>query len=108
MTPTNEDKSQQYVSDFLEKYVLESDTDSEGNKIPVLKRKSNELESASISSNQTLGDSTLVPDDNTSIGSSSKKESKWLHSRYFLNLFISLFIFSFLINKSILIVILTG
>ncbi|XP_061718416.1 hormone-sensitive lipase [Cydia pomonella] len=32
-----EDKSQQVVSDFLERYVLDSDTDSEGRRIPVIK-----------------------------------------------------------------------
>ena len=32
-----EDRSQKYVSDFLERYVLDSDTDSEGRRIPVIK-----------------------------------------------------------------------
>lgn len=32
-----EDKSQKYVSDFLERYVLDSDTDSEGRRIPIIK-----------------------------------------------------------------------
>ncbi|XP_037293343.1 hormone-sensitive lipase isoform X2 [Manduca sexta] len=32
-----EDKSQKYVADFLERYVLDSDTDSEGRRIPVIK-----------------------------------------------------------------------
>ena len=36
VTPT-EDKSQQYVSDFLERYVFDSDTDSEGRRFPVVK-----------------------------------------------------------------------
>ncbi|KAL4715633.1 hypothetical protein ACJJTC_006212, partial [Scirpophaga incertulas] len=32
-----EDKSQQVVSDFLERYVLDSDTDSEGRRVPVIR-----------------------------------------------------------------------
>nr|CAD7586988.1 unnamed protein product [Timema genevievae] len=33
----NDNRSEHYVSEFLEKYVLDSDTDSEGRKVPVLR-----------------------------------------------------------------------
>ncbi|CAG4953093.1 unnamed protein product [Colias eurytheme] len=36
VSPT-EDKSQQYVSDFLDRYVFDSDTDSEGRRFPIVK-----------------------------------------------------------------------
>ncbi|CAG2066729.1 unnamed protein product, partial [Timema podura] len=34
---SNDNRSEHYVSEFLEKYVLDSDTDSEGRKVPVLR-----------------------------------------------------------------------
>ncbi|XP_077302659.1 hormone-sensitive lipase isoform X2 [Arctopsyche grandis] len=79
VTPTNEDRSQQYVSDFLEKYVLESDTDSEGHKIPVLKKKSltetGSLESATLTEGKSLTDT------NTYERSIKSPPSKGIHTR---------------------------
>ncbi|KAJ0176026.1 hypothetical protein K1T71_008200 [Dendrolimus kikuchii] len=65
VTP-QEDKSQQYVSDFLERYVLDSDTDSEGRRIPVVKPNGNNDEShrepESENSSTLVGDAPLLED----------------------------------------------
>ncbi|XP_075976772.1 hormone-sensitive lipase isoform X2 [Anticarsia gemmatalis] len=63
-----EDKSQQYVSDFLERYVLDSDTDSEGRKIPVIKpsprmRDESHREVESENSSTLVGEPPLVDDE---------------------------------------------
>ncbi|KAL0878940.1 hypothetical protein ABMA27_003933 [Loxostege sticticalis] len=61
-----EDKSQQYVSDFLERYVLDSDTDSEGRRIPVIKpnraRDESHKEAESENSSTLVGEPPLVDD----------------------------------------------
>ncbi|XP_028177803.1 hormone-sensitive lipase isoform X3 [Ostrinia furnacalis] len=61
-----EDKSQQYVSDFLERYVLDSDTDSEGRRIPIIKPNKNRDEShkegESENSSTLVGEPPLVDD----------------------------------------------
>ncbi|KPI92481.1 Hormone-sensitive lipase [Papilio xuthus] len=64
ITPT-EDKSQQYVSEFLERYVLDSDTDSEGRRFPIIKpnttiREDSHRELESEASNTLVGEPPLV------------------------------------------------
>ncbi|XP_013139830.1 PREDICTED: hormone-sensitive lipase [Papilio polytes] len=63
LTPT-EDKSQQFVSEFLERYVLDSDTDSEGRRFPVIKpntrREDSQRELESEASNTLVGEPPLV------------------------------------------------
>ncbi|XP_045536830.1 hormone-sensitive lipase isoform X2 [Papilio machaon] len=64
ITPT-EDKSQQYVSEFLERYVLDSDTDSEGRRFPIIKpnttiREDSQRELESEASNTLVGEPPLV------------------------------------------------
>ncbi|XP_026493830.1 hormone-sensitive lipase isoform X1 [Vanessa tameamea] len=64
ITPT-EDKSQQYVSDFLERYVFDSDTDSEGRKFPVVKPNKNlhsQREPESENSSTLIGEPPLLHD----------------------------------------------
>lgn len=55
-----EDKSQQYVSDFLERYVLDSDTDSEGRKIPVIRPNNNAFANESHKEVESEASSTLI------------------------------------------------
>ncbi|XP_059062892.1 hormone-sensitive lipase [Achroia grisella] len=62
-----EDRSQQYVSDFLERYVLDSDTDSEGRRIPIIKPNNKALddshrEAESEASSTLIGEPPLVDD----------------------------------------------
>lgn len=63
-----EDKSQQYVADFLERYVLDSDTDSEGRRIPVIKPSTgtndeSHREAESENSSTLVGEPPLVEDE---------------------------------------------
>ncbi|XP_068629365.1 hormone-sensitive lipase [Battus philenor] len=74
VTPA-EDKSQQYVSEFLERYVLDSDTDSEGRRYPIIKpnnriREDRELESEASST--LVGEPPLI-DEQDSKDSKQKK-----------------------------------
>ncbi|KAJ3659164.1 hypothetical protein Zmor_010868 [Zophobas morio] len=50
LQPSDIENSQKYVSDFLEKYVLDSDTETDGTRVPVLKHES-------ATSSQSLDDS---------------------------------------------------
>ncbi|XP_013192288.2 hormone-sensitive lipase [Amyelois transitella] len=67
VTPS-EDRSQQYVSEFLERYVLDSDTDSEGRRIPVIKpnkhaccrKEQSQREAESENSSTLVGEPPLV------------------------------------------------
>ncbi|XP_022826508.1 hormone-sensitive lipase [Spodoptera litura] len=69
-----EDKSQKYVSDFLERYVLDSDTDSEGRRIPIIKPNARAYDEShreeSENSSTLVGEPPLVDDNDLS------KESK--------------------------------
>lgn len=67
------------MSDFLEKYVLESDTDSEGHKIPVLKKKS--LTETGSPESATLTEGKSLTDSNTYERSVKSPPSKGIHSR---------------------------
>ncbi|CAH0727126.1 unnamed protein product, partial [Brenthis ino] len=62
ITP-NEDKSQQYVSDFLERYVFDSDTDSEGRRFPVIKPNNIQKEPESETSSTLVGETPLIQDE---------------------------------------------
>lgn len=91
VTPTNEDRSQQCVSDFLDKYVLESDTDSEGQKIPVLKKKPTDNtgtespESATLTEGKSLMDTKSVSEGKSlSDGSGQTLKAKKIQTRLFL------------------------
>ncbi|GBP41813.1 Hormone-sensitive lipase [Eumeta japonica] len=72
-----EDKSQQLVSDFLDRYVLDSDTDSEGRRIPLVKPspKADEShrEAESENSSTLVGD---VPQLHETADSNNKKQIK--------------------------------
>nr|XP_034832529.1 hormone-sensitive lipase isoform X2 [Maniola hyperantus] len=63
ITPT-EDKSQQYVSDFLERYVFDSDTDSEGRRYPIVKPNQDlsHREPESENSSTLVGEPPLIQD----------------------------------------------
>ncbi|KAJ8719717.1 hypothetical protein PYW08_011892 [Mythimna loreyi] len=74
-----EDKSQKYVADFLERYVLDSDTDSEGRRIPVIKPSpkafdESHREPESENSSTLVGEPPLVDDD-------SKEHKKRIKTR---------------------------
>ncbi|XP_061376840.1 hormone-sensitive lipase isoform X1 [Danaus plexippus] len=60
ISPT-EDKSQQYVSDFLDKYVFNSDTDSEGRKLSVVKA-NKKLQRDTESESTLVGEPPLIQD----------------------------------------------
>ncbi|CAG9583324.1 unnamed protein product [Danaus chrysippus] len=60
ISPT-EDKSQQYVSDFLDKYVFESDTDSEGRKFSIIKP-NKKLQRDTESESTLVGEPPLIQD----------------------------------------------
>lgn len=72
-----EDKSQKYVSDFLERYVLDSDTDSEGRRIPIIKPNKMAYDEShreeSENSSTLVGEPPLVEDD---LSKESKKRIK--------------------------------
>ncbi|CAB3247179.1 unnamed protein product [Arctia plantaginis] len=72
-----EDHSQKYVSDFLERYVLDSDTDSEGRRMPVIKpvktKDESHKEAESENSSTLVGEPPLVEDD---FGKENKKKIK--------------------------------
>ncbi|XP_049875034.1 hormone-sensitive lipase isoform X2 [Pectinophora gossypiella] len=76
-----EDRSQQVVSDFLERYVLDSDTDSEGRRIPIIKPNAYVLKSDSHKENESESTCTLVGEPPLVVDEDDYKEKKRIKTR---------------------------
>lgn len=69
--------SEKYVTEFLEKYVLDSDTDSDGNRIPVLRDNLNLDESSSENEKTIQNDPTFQQKFAGFVGVLTQKLSLW-------------------------------
>lgn len=75
--------SEKYVTEFLEKYVLDSDTDSDGNRVPVLRDNLNLDESNSENDKTIQNDPTFQQKFAGFVGALTKKLSLWKSKKRF-------------------------